>query len=611
VASAAGTPDAGAHGAQPPATSRGRWFAVLVVVALASVAIGPWVLPDYTVNILVRSFLYAAVALTVDILWGFTGILTFGQSAFFGIGAYAAGLMFTHVGFDTTNALLALGAGLIAAALVAALVGWLSFYYGASPLYASVVSLVLPIVVTQLVFSGGTFTGSSSGLSGFPSFEIPVEAWFWISGAFLVLLTALAWRFVRSDFGRVLVAIRDNEARCAYLGINVARVKTTLLIISAIVAALAGYAYAGYSMVVAPEFTGFVFGTELVIWVALGGRATLIGPVVASVVIDLASAYLSGELPFIWKLVIGLAFVVVIVALPQGFAPPAMRLFRRVTRRKSRPQAPVKIVAAHESHLPHTASDAALALDARDVRKHFGSLQVLQGIALRAQHGELLSVVGPNGAGKTTLMRCIGDGKERSGGTVMINDHDIGRRPPYACVAYGIGRKFQTASTFESLTVAQCLRVARTRIASPSPWSRAPVLALPHAALQVIEATGLDGVMDVAARHLPHGMKQALDLAMVLALEPSVVLLDEPTAGLTKGERQTIGTILTELARRHQMCIILVEHDLDFVRGISSRVVVLHQGRILLDGTVDEVVGSELVKTIYSGGAHHAAEVRH
>jgi branched-chain amino acid transport system permease protein len=608
VTSAAGASGADAQGTQVPARSHGKRFAVVVFVALASVAIGPWVLPDYSVNILVRSFLYAAVALTVDILWGYTGILTFGQSAFFGIGAYAAGLMFTHVGFDATSALLALGAGLVAAAVVAALVGWLSFYYGASPLYASVVSLVLPIVVTQLVFSGGTFTGSSSGLSGFPSFEIPVEAWFWISGAFLVLLTALAWRFVRSDFGRVLVAIRDNEPRCAYLGINVARVKTALLIASAIIAALAGYAYAGYSMVVAPEFTGFVFGTELVIWVALGGRATLIGPVVGTLVIDLASAYLSGELPFIWKLVIGLAFVVVIVALPQGFAPPVMRLFRRTAGRGSRPPAPVQVVAARESHPPAPA-DVALAIDARDVRKHFGSLQVLQGIELQARHGELLSVVGPNGAGKTTLMRCMGDGKERSGGTVMINDHDIARRPPYACVAYGIGRKFQTANIFESLTVAQCLRVARTRIARPSPWSRAPTLALPHAALQVIEATGLDRVMDLAARHLSHGMKQALDLAMVLALEPSVVLLDEPTAGLTKVERQMIGTILTGLARRHHMCIILVEHDLDFVREISSRVVVLHQGRILLDGTVAEVVGSELVKTIYSGGARDTAEV--
>ena len=448
MTSAADASDAEARTTAAPAAGRSKRFALVVFAALALVAIGPWVLPDYAVNILVRSFLYAAVALTVDILWGYTGILTFGQSAFFGIGAYAAGLMFSHVGFDATSALLALGAGLVAAALVAALVGWLSFYYGASPLYASVVSLVLPIVVTQLVFSGGTFTGSSSGLSGFPSFEVSVEAWFWIAGAFLVLLTAVAWRFVRSDFGRVLVAIRDNEPRCAYLGINVARVKIALLIVAAIVAALAGYAYAGYSMVVAPEFTGFVFGTELVIWVALGGRATLIGPVVGTIVIDLASAYLSGELPFIWKLVIGLAFVVVIVALPQGFAPPVMRLVRRVAGRRSRAPESVQVVAAREGGQPQPRSDAALAIDARGVRKHFGSLQVLEGIDLRARHGELLSVVGPNGAGKTTLMRCVSDGKERSGGTVMINDRDIARRPPYACVAYGIGRKFQTANIF-------------------------------------------------------------------------------------------------------------------------------------------------------------------
>jgi branched-chain amino acid transport system permease protein len=573
--------------------------------ALALVGVGPWVLPDYSVNILVRSFLYAAVALTVDVLWGYTGILTFGQSAFFGIGAYAAGLLFTHAGFDPSNALLALFGGLLAAALVAALVGWLSFYYGASPLYASVVSLVLPIVVTQLVFSGGTFTGSSSGLSGFPSFDLSIEAWFWISGSILVLLTSLAWLFVKSDFGRVLVAIRDNEPRCAYLGINVVRVKTLLLVASAVVAAVAGYAYAGYSMVVAPEMTGFVFGTELVIWVALGGRGTLIGPVIAAVAIDLASAYLSGELPFIWKLVIGLAFVVVIVALPQGLAPIVARLLSGVTGRRRPAPPPPRLEPAAQPPLPKAAAEEA-AIDVRDVRKRFGSLHVLEGIDLRAAHGELLSLVGPNGAGKTTLMRCMTDGKERSGGSVTINGHDIGRRPPYACVGYGVGRKFQTANIFETLTVAQCLRVARARMERPSLWARAPRLSLPHPALQVMKATGLDRHLDVEARHLSHGMKQALDLAMVIALEPSVLLLDEPTAGLTKPERQTIGGILTGLAKGHGMCVLLVEHDLDFVREISSRVVVLHQGRVLLDGTVRDVVESELVKTIYSGGSASA-----
>jgi branched-chain amino acid transport system permease protein len=611
VSSAAEAPAGSASAVSRPTRARWRSVAVCALIALALVAIGPFVLPDYAVNILVRSFLYAVVALTVDILWGYTGVLTFGQSAYFGIGAYAAGLVFTHVGFDATHALLALGGGLLAAALVAALVGWLSFYYGASPLYASVVSLVLPIVATQLVFSGGTFTGSSSGLSGFPSFDVSVEAWFWISGAFLVVLTAVSWLFVRSDFGHVLVAIRDNEARCAYLGINVSRVKTLLLVAAALIAALAGYAYAGYSMVVAPELTGFVFGTELVIWVALGGRATLLGPVVAAVAIDLASAYLSGELPFVWKLVIGIAFVVVIVALPQGFAPPLARLWRRISGRRGAPAVVrPQLAPAHEAALIRTATQDAPAIDVRGVRKHFGSLSVLEGIDLSAHHGELLSLVGPNGAGKTTLMRCMSDGHERSGGSVRINDHDIARRPPYACVAYGIGRKFQTANIFETLSVAECLRVARARNAPPSLWGRASTLTLPHAALQVIEATGLERVLDIEARHLSHGMKQALDLAMVLALEPSVLLLDEPTAGLTKLERQTIGGILAGLAARHRMCILLVEHDLDFVRLISSRVVVLHQGRILLDGTVGEVVESDLVRTIYSGGSHAASPQR-
>jgi len=138
----------------------------------------------------------------------------------------------------------------------------------------------------------------------------------------------------------------------------------------------------------------------------------------------------------------------------------------------------------------------------------------------------------------------------------------------------------------------------------PAFAARSGSLDLPNAALQVIEATGLVERMHVEARHLSHGQKQALELAMVLALEPSVLLLDEPTAGLTRPERLLIGRILVELATRHRLCIMLVEHDLDFVREISSRVLVLHQGRILLDGTVREVVESELVRSIYAGGTH-------
>jgi branched-chain amino acid transport system permease protein len=256
---------------------------------------------------------------------------------------------------------------------------------------------------------------------------------------------------------------------------------------------------------------------------------------------------------------------------------------------------------------PGPGSDAA-ALDVSTLSRHYGSLKVLENIDFSARRGELLSLVGPNGAGKTTLMRCVSDGMERSGGRVLINGNDIDRLSPSRCVGFGVGRKFQTANIFDALTAAECLRIARTRIERPSFWRRGVTLDLPRPALQVIEATGLERNLAVEARLLSHGLKQALELAMVLALEPSVLLLDEPTAGLTQSERVTIGRILVELATVHRLCILLVEHDLDFVRQISSRVIVLHQGRIVLDGTVADVVGSDLVRTIYAGESHALGE---
>ncbi|MDQ0512962.1 branched-chain amino acid ABC transporter ATP-binding protein/permease [Ancylobacter amanitiformis] len=579
------------------------------LLALAAIFAGPTVLDTYSVNVLTRSLLYAAVALTVDLLWGYLGILTFGQSVFFACGAYAAGLVFTHMDFTPGNAALALALGIGAALFTAAIVGWLAFWHGASALYASVITLVLPIVATQLLYSGGTFTGSSSGLSGFTSFDLSTEAWFWLAGSFLVAMTTLAYIVVQSDAGRLLVAVRENEQRCKYLGLNTSRLKIRVYLACAVIGAVAGYIYAAYAMVVAPELAGFVFGTELVIWTALGGRGTLLGPVFGALIVDYESAQLSGNFPFVWQLIIGTVFVLVIVAFPRGLLPMLFDLPRRLLG-LLRPRAAV----ARPARVALATLDAAQtqgaevgngpALAVTGVARRFGSLTVLDGIDFKARAGELVSLVGPNGAGKTTLMRCIADGAERSAGTIIVNGHDIGRRPPEACVALGVGRKFQMANVFETLTVAECLQIARARHSRPSLWRRAQRLPLPEAAMHVIATTGLDRQLSTPAHLLSHGLKQALELSMVLALEPRVLLLDEPTAGLTKTERMQIGAILIDLAKKQGLCVLLVEHDLDFVREISSRVIVLHQGRIVLDGSVEEVVASELVKQVYAGSGH-------
>jgi branched-chain amino acid transport system permease protein len=572
----------------------------LTLLGLALVAVGPILLDRYSVNILIRSFLYGSIAVTVDILWGFTGVLSFGQSAFFAIGAYACGLAFSHLDFTPLVAVAALGGGVVVAGLVAALVAWLAFGTGVSPLYISVVTLVLSIVFVQVIYAGGDFTGSSSGLSGFDTFSLSNENWFRIAGTALVLVTLLGWIFVRSDAGRLLVSIRENEQRCRYFGISTSWVKGALLVVSAAVAALAGYAYAAYTDVVAPDLGDFQFGTMLVIWVALGGRGTLIGPAVIAVLIDFVSAWLSGSLPFVWQLVVGGVFIVVIVVMPQGLGPALAGLARRLVPGGSSSKPTAARLADAPTHDIETGHTPA-AVEITGVARSYGSLHVLEDISFTGKRGELVSLVGPNGAGKTTLIRCISDGQERTAGRIAIQGHEIGRMPPERCVRLGLGRKFQTPNVFDALTVAESLRVSRSRLERLSPWRRADEIHLPEAAMQVARATGLGAQLGITVRHLAHGAKQALELAMVLAMEPSVLLLDEPTAGLTKPERTLIGGILVDLVAKHGLCILLIEHDLEFVREISSRIIVLHQGRIVLDGSVEEVVSSELVRTIYTG----------
>jgi branched-chain amino acid transport system permease protein len=576
--------------------------APLVVAALAAAAlwIAPLVLDTFAVNVLTRSMIYAVLAVTVDLLWGFSGILTFGQAAFFGVGAYATAMLLAAQGgaphWMAAAALLAIAAPV----LLGLAVGWLSFYHRSTALYASVISLVVPIVVTQGIYSGGERTGSSSGLVGFDVLPLEIEGFFRLAALLLVAVTLAAWILVRSDAGRMLVALRDNEARCAYLGLNPRRLQVGLTAVLAGVAGLAGFVFANASGVVAPENAGFLFGTELVIWVALGGRGTLVGPVLGTIAIDYLAANLSGDLPFLWQLLLGTAFVAIIILLPGGLAELARRAWGTLPLGR-RPAVAPRLAARPSRVAPRT--EAPL-LTVRGLAKSYGSLTVLESIDLTIRAGELVSLVGPNGAGKTTLMRCLSDGTEPFRGTVAVGGTATAGLTPNRIVALGVGRKFQVASVFESLTVADCLRLARASREASSPVKRARTLGLPQPVLDILRMTGLDALLAEPARLLSHGQKQALELAMVVALEPRMILLDEPTAGLTKAERTTIGTVLKGLAADLGLAVVLVEHDLDFVREISSRIVVLHQGRLVLDGTVEEVVGSELVRTIYAGGVH-------
>jgi branched-chain amino acid transport system permease protein len=565
-----------------------------------------------------RAFCFAVLALSVDLLWGYTGILSLGQSAFFGTGAYAVGILFSHVTTSWWGAPVGLLVGVISAMLLALVVGWFTFYSRISlsfPFYVSVVTLALAVVFNQVVLSGGKFTGASQGLSGFKSVQLPQIAWYWISLAVLAGISISSYVFVRSDAGNVLIAIRENEERCRYLGIDTPKVKVLLFSVCAGVAATAGAVYAAYTTLVAPSLVGFTLATDAVIWTALGGRGTLFGPVAGAGLVNVIGPALNARFPFIWQLFLGLLFVIVVAFMPRGLLPMLLRPCARLLEQAvgyfagaggSTTSATALRVLAPFAANPGRSTAAgsaggASALKVLGVSKDFGSLRALKNVSFEGRRGELLSIVGPNGAGKTTLIRCIADGLERSAGDIFIEGHALGHSPPHRVVAFGVGRKFQAANVFDSLTVSECLRLASWRGQIPSFTRSNKDLSLPPAAVRVIQMTDLGERLGEPARNLSHGSKQSLELAMVLALEPTVLLLDEPTAGLTKEERAAVAGLLVELRDSHELCIVLIEHDFEFVKQISSRMIVMHEGEVLLDGTVKDIADSPIVRAIYLG----------
>jgi branched-chain amino acid transport system permease protein len=567
---------------------------------------------DYWAGLLTQGYTFAILAITADVLWGLTGILTFGSSAMFGIGAYTVGAFFVHGSFGAWTVVLALPVAVILAILVSVVLGWLVFYTRGKIglFYVSLVTLGLSVVFQQIAVYGGTLTGGSNGLSGFRVGLLEPRGWYWVAAAALAIVLIFAYAISRSDFGLVLRAIKDHETRCRYLGMHTSRVKLLTFTACNAVASLAGCLYALHTTVVAPSLVDFLLATNVLIWVTLGGKGNLLGPALVAVGINVGAPTLNTLFPLYWQGILGLVFVIAVVALPDGLLPALVKAAKHLLPRSRRAgsdrrdeSGPVlaDTLAAKPDRLAAAALSLPAILNVENVAKRYGSFAAIKSVSFQVRRGELVSIVGPNGAGKTSLIRCISDGLDRSQGEILIDGHSIGRLPPERIVGLGLGRKFQGGSVFPGLSVAACILLASWKGKLPPLLSRSRAVSVGQAALAVIDRMGLQAVWNDRAGEISHGQRQALELAMVLALEPNLLLLDEPTAGLSEAERQQVGVVLHRLVADHDLAVVLIEHDFDFVKQISTRMLVLHDGRILADGSVHDVSASALVRDVYLG----------
>ncbi len=560
------------------------------LITLAMMAIAPLFIPDYHAeDVLARAALLAILALSLDLSWGRTGILSLGHSAFFGIGAYAMAIVLMR--WDHT---LAPAVGMFLAiflpALLAGAVGLFIFYGNTNTLFVAIVTLSLPVLLSAIALRIPQLTGGLTGLSGVPMFPWyeRLYTYYFVLGALSLVLALIFW-IIRSDLGRLLTAVRDNEERAGFLGYNTSLVQVAAFAISAAIAGFAGGLYAPYNGFVASDLVGLVLSTNAIVWVALGGRGTIVGALIGALIVNIAEPSLNASFPGTWQLFLGLAFIVVILVFPQG-------LYGLINRRR------IDHGISAFRYRPHRQANPAIgSVEVKDLGLSFGALDVLKRINLVIRNDALHCLIGPNGAGKSTLINVITGRLGPTAGSVMADGKPIDKLSQHARVRLGILRTFQASNVFNTLTVGDNLFLADASSGTSLLTRRSKTVLLPDYCRPLMETSGLAKMMEIPASELSHGQRKWLELCMVLAARPTILLLDEPTAGLSAIDRRQVGAVLKLLVREHGIGLLLVEHDLDFVKNIAERLTVLHDGGVLADGHVETVLSDETVQQVYVG----------
>jgi len=571
------------------------YVAGLLAVVLANVT-----LDEFRTGQLAVFLSLAVLAVSLDLVWGYTGILSLGQLLPFGTGAYVtARIALAHPSWSLGAMLLSVFVGAALSWVVAAA----AFRRRLSLVVVGLLTLMLSLTFEQIAEQWRDVTGGFNGLSGVPTIslfgrQLSEGAQDLVTAITGVTVIAAVGVLVSRPLGAVLIGIRDNERRIEALGYNTTAMRIWIFTLGGAVAGMGGWLNVHQTGFVSPGKFGFVLATNVVLWTLVGGRGTIIGPVAGTLLINFASAALADSWLQYWVLATGLILVAAVILIPEGAVPSLLKVVGRRAR-KTRALQIVGIPA------PDPAVKTSAVINAKDVEKSFGPFTVLDNVTLTMKEPELRCLIGPNGAGKTTFLDILSGQQSHQAGAVHIFGEDLTGKQAWEFARHGIGRKFQAPQIIESLSVAENLAVAAWST-SPSPWSlaiRSWAAEVPSGSLRILERTGLSERSTDLAGDLSHGEKQWLEIAMATAGRCRVLLLDEPTAGMTVAESLEAAELLRDLHAENNLPVIIVEHDMAFIRAVADRVTVLARGGLLSDGTVGEVEANPEVRAVYIGSA--------
>ena len=567
-------------------------IAALLALALLSVAIAT--ADNYQIFIIALVGLTAIVGIGLNVLLGLTGQISFGHVAFYAIGAYAVGILTTKGGMSFWLAL--------PVAMVISGIAGIALAVPALRIrgpYLAMVTIAFGFVVEQGTVEWSGLTGGWNGLSGIAA---PIAFGHTFSERDIVILivalTLLSlWLYARlaaSPWGLGMRALRDSEVASQSIGLDPVLIRSAAFVISAVAAGLAGGIFASINSFISPESFPFFQSILFVLVVMAGGAERVLGPVVGAIIVVLVPELLSSLAQY-RLLFVGLLLLLVLRAAPGGFVGLAARFFeKKPSERIAEGQRDVA------GYLGQGVQRSGLLVS--DLSVSFGGVHAVRSVGFEARPGEITSVIGPNGAGKSTLLNLICGFYRADSGVVRLGIQDLIGRSSSAIAQAGLARTYQTTQLFGEMSVIDNIIVAlrrghlgATTLFSPERNSENEAIAE-----SLLAFVGYRGPLESLAGALPHVDKRLVEIARALAIRPGVLLLDEPAAGLDDADTERLGALLAAVARIG-IIVILVEHDMKLVMGVSDRVVVLDAGAKIADGAPREVAADPAVLKAYLG----------
>ena len=562
-----------------------------------------------TVSLGTEIVVFTLVATAYNLLMGYTGLVSFGHSAFFGLGGYGAGLAQIHL---TRGMVVPLAAGVAAATLAGGVIGFLLMRKRG--VYFSLLTLAFTQMFFYAVYGATTVTGGENGLGGIERFPIGVPplrldlgdkgVYYYATAVVALAAVWVLWRVVHSPFGRVLQAIRENEQRASFVGYDVRRYKLAAFVLSCAFSGLGGALYTFLLNFAYPESLHVTMAGEIAAMTLVGGMRSFVGPAVGAAVFVFMRDTLSSWTEN-WLVYFGLIFIIFVMFSPNGIVGVVNRLRGQWRPAAGRPAArttTAPMVPGPVGATAGPATDGRPLLDVDGVTKFFGGLAAVNGASFQVRRGELRSVIGPNGAGKTTLFNILTGLLPTDHGVARFAGAAITGLPPHRVVARGVSRSFQIISVFQALTVFENVRIAAQakhpyRFAMLADSTR--LSDVNAEAARLLQAVGLADRADIPAANLSHGDQRLLEIAIALATRPQLLLLDEPLAGLSAPDRVRVAELIRTL--RRSVTIVLIDHDIDQVLALSDHITVLHQGRVIAEGSPAEIQRNPDVQTAYLG----------